>query len=292
MSKIITYEHVREFIESEGYSLLSKEYKNNMTKMDVICSKGHQYKTTWANFRQGYRCNVCSINNRRFTYKEVKEHIESTGYKFLSKEYKKIDDKITLMCIKGHIYNVTYNHFKRGRRCHICSGSKKYDYDDIKQKMKNEEYKLISKRYNNAFGKLDIICPYNHEFKMRWNDFQQGHRCPKCVNKECHSKLEKEVLEIVKNITEYNIIANDRNQIINPLTNRYLELDIWIPSLKKAIEFNGTYWHDNEYSKYKDIIKKEQCKRKEIDLLVIDENDWRNDKSKCIDTIGEWLNEN
>ena len=39
---------------------------------------------------------------------------------------------------------------------------------------------------------------------------------------------------------------------MNPNTDKHLELDIWIPTLNKAIEFNGEYWHNNNYSKYKD----------------------------------------
>lgn len=64
------------------------------------------------------------------------------------------------------------------------------------------------------------------------------------------------------------ILPNDRNTIINPLTNNYLELDVYLPEKSKAIEFNGTYWHSLPNN---DRIKKEQCRYNNIDLLVIEE---------------------
>ena len=64
-----------------------------------------------------------------------------------------------------------------------------------------------------------------------------------------------------------------------------------MPSLKKAIEFNGIHWHKSEYSKYKDRQKILQCEQKKIDLLIIQERDWLDNKSLCINTIEEFIND-
>jgi len=59
--------------------------------------------------------------------------------------------------------------------------------------------------------------------------------------------------------------------------------------LKKGIEYNGEYWHNSKYSKFKDKIKIEQCKAKDIDLLVVKENDWLDNKRIELKHITRWL---
>jgi hypothetical protein len=122
---------------------------------------------------------------------------------------------------------------------------------------------------------------------MCWNNFQQGQECPICTRNRLTSIAEKEILEIVSSYCD--VIPNDRTQLVNPLTNYNLELDIWIPSLRKAIEFNGEYWHSSGYSKWKDLQKRQQCEEKGIDLLVIEEEQWYNYKYDTINTIKDFL---
>ena len=60
MPKKLTYDFVKEAVEKSGYKLLSKEYKNNNTKLLIECSQGHRYKVVWSVFQQGSRCPLCS----------------------------------------------------------------------------------------------------------------------------------------------------------------------------------------------------------------------------------------
>ena len=106
------------------------------------------------------------------------------------------------------------------------------------------------------------------------------------------SKGEKEVLEFVKSIYSGTIIENDRTQMTPNDENGWIEnheLDIWLPDIKVAIEFNGTYWHSLPNKIESDKFKKIQCESKGIRLLTISESDWNNEqdicKSKIIDFI-------
>jgi len=93
-------------------------------------------------------------------------------------------------------------------------------------------------------------------------------------------------------LTNEQVFENDRTQIINPSTGYYLELDMWIPSLKKAIEYNGTYWHSSIIQKERDYEKEKRCYEKGIDLLIVEEEDWRRDKETCKDRIKQFINGN
>ena len=120
----LTYEEVKEYIESFRYKLLSKEYINNLEKLDIMCPEGHEFKMCYSNFQQGRRCTKCK-GHYNYNYNEVKIYIESFGYKLLSTEYKNNHTKLDIMCENGHIFKMDYGHFKnRGQRCTICNISK------------------------------------------------------------------------------------------------------------------------------------------------------------------------
>jgi hypothetical protein len=227
----------------------------------------------------------------KHTTENIREEVEKEGYKLLSKRYKNNKTKLKILCPKNHIWEASYFQFQQGNRCYECSGKKKHDYEWIKNNIESiKDYKLLSKKYENALKKLKIKCPKGHIFYMRYNNFQQGQRCPECNKNMVTSRGEKEVFKIVKSLIRDEIVANDRTQLINPLTDRYLELDIWIPSLRKAIEYNGEYWHRKNIER--DIQKIEQCKKCDIDLLTIEDDKWKSNKKYWKNYIREWLNEN
>ena len=102
------------------------------------------------------------------------------------------------------------------------------------------------------------------------------------------SKGEKEVLEYVKSIYHGTIIENDRTQMEPDSENGWVdnhELDIWLPDVKVAIEYNGTYWHSLPTRQESDKFKQIQCESKGIRLITIHEEDWSNNRVQCEDLI-------
>jgi len=288
MPKKYTYQYIKEYIEKENYQLLSDTYKNNNTKLLLKCPIGHEYKVTLGSFQQGRRCPFCA-GNIKLTYEYVKYFIESKGYQLLSDTYINSKTKLLIKCPIGHEYNVLFLHFKNGIRCPVCYGNKKLTYEYVKSYIEKEGYQLLSKKYKNNSTELLLKCPEGHGYKVKFYSFKQGCRCPICWNESKSSKDEKELQDYIETLG-YNIIRNDRTQIFNPLTGYNLELDIWIPDLKKAIEYNGTYWHSLKERKINDAIKKDQCKKLSIDLLIVNEASWIKNKQKEIEQIKKWLN--
>ncbi|MDR2436607.1 MAG: hypothetical protein LBD17_00830 [Endomicrobium sp.] len=114
-----------------------------------------------------------------------------------------------------------------------------------------------------------------------WNEFiythTRTHQAPYCHNCEGHfSKEEKYVVEYIKSIYSGQIIENNRDILFGR------ELDIYLPDLKIAIEYNGMFWHGfHKYSRAplaevkKDIeVKRKMCKIQGIRLINIDDCDW------------------
>jgi len=226
----------------------------------------------------------------KLTYEFVKDFIEKEGYKLLSDSYINSRTKLLLECDKGHQYKAPFYTFKAGQRCIICSGKQKHTYEYIKEYIKKEGYTLLSDTYINVKTKLSIQCDKGHQYEAPFNAFQMGRRCPICNSNSQSSKAEREIQNYVESL-DIQIVRNDRTQIYNELTGKYLELDVWIPSLNKAIEYNGLYWHSLMDAKRKDQIKLEQCKIKGIDILVIDDHGWNNSKDVQFQRIREFLND-
>lgn len=83
------------------------------------------------------------------------------------------------------------------------------------------------------------------------------------------SYSEKELLDFVKSIYSDEIMENTK-RIISPK-----ELDVYIPKMKLAIEYNGLYWHDeNHVDRNYHLTKTNMCNKKGIDLIHVFEDDW------------------
>ena len=290
----LIYPYVSEYINSTGYTLLSDGYVNTNNKLLLKCPEGHEYSVIFNNFKLGYRCPICSINNSRHSYDYVKSYIESFNYKLLSNIYENAFTEMEMECDKGHVYKINFGSFKNGkRRCPICKPEKiseklRHSYDYIKDYINSTGYTLLSDNYRNNKVKLLVKCPEGHEYSVKFGHFRRGVRCSVC-NSERQSSKQEQDLQLFVGSFGIPIIKNDRTQIVNPTTGRNLELDIWIPSMKKAIEYNGTYWHSIMESKYKDKIKVEQCRQLGIDLLVISEYNWINSNEFERRRIERWL---
>lgn len=93
------------------------------------------------------------------------------------------------------------------------------------------------------------------------------------------------------------IEQTNRTELINPYTNTPLELDVYFPKYRIAVEFNGVRYHAHpDYYKEDDVIegrlvkdiwehdklKKELCEQRNIKLITVWENEW---KSKTFQNI-------
>jgi len=136
-----------------------------------------------------------------------------------------------------------------------------------------DEY--ISARHTMKFK--CIIC--DTIFESNWNYIQQGKaRCPECHPKiSGKSKGEQEIVDYIKSLdSELEIVQNDR-KLICPK-----EIDIYIPKLNIAIEYDGMYMHsefchyrkDGKFNPKYHLLKTNACEEKGIRLIHITDHQW------------------
>lgn len=115
-------------------------------------------------------------------------------------------------------------------------------------------------------------CPCGNEYKSRVEKVLASRYrvCPDCIAKLTTSSREKDLADFVLSLySEDNIVFNDRKILSGQ------ELDIYIPSKKIAIEYNGLYWHSEKFKeKQYHYSKWKTCKEKGIELISIWEDDW------------------
>ena len=114
-----------------GYILHTDKYSGVDDDIELTCSNGHKWITTYDRFvRVENLClecnNILLSINQRLSFLEVKKRIEVEGYMLLSKdtEYENNESLLNVKCPKGHRYKVTLSNFQQGKRCARCIQSK------------------------------------------------------------------------------------------------------------------------------------------------------------------------
>jgi len=265
------------------YNYSKAEYVNSKTKITIICPKHGEFKQLPnGHYKSG--CQKCHIEHNNinetlnnFLTKAKKTHGDK--YEYSKVNYVNSKTKITIICPKhGEFEQFPYNHI-RGKGCPSCG----IESTKNKLTLSNKEFinkaKIIhSNKYGYDYGdyinmthKYNVTCPIHGEFKQLPYDHLSGHGCPKCSL--LYNKSENEVKEYIKSLN-FSIIENNRT-LISPF-----ELDIYIPSKKIAIEYDGLYWHSELYKdKNYHLNKTELAKSKGVKLIHIFEDEWLNKKN-------------
>jgi len=183
------------------------------------------------------------------------------------------------------LYDVEYNSEREDVKLSI----KKSHIDNYLEKNNND----MCFNYEKNIYSMKCDCGKNHYFDIKPSDIHNRKKyktilCTICnPNNHGSSGLEIQLQNFIKENYNEEIILNSRN-IIKPY-----ELDIYLPKINLAFEFNGTYWHNSE-NKPKDyhLIKYNMCKEKDIQLIQIWEDEWLNNQDIIKSIIIEKLNLN
>lgn len=182
-------------------------------------------------------------------------------------------------------YGVTHHMFDETVKNKIVEKTKDtiltdfYDSLFTTDRLSNKVIPLFSREdYFGITNKYKFKC---NECETIFEDNIISGKIPRCLN--CYpitagiSKGEIEVYEYIKSILPEgtDIIQSDRT-LIYPL-----ELDIYIPEYKLAIEFDGIYYHcenSGEKDRHYHYNKTKLCKEKDVKLIHIFDSEWENSK--------------
>ena len=174
-------------------------------------------------YKKGRRCYKCFPNPKKLSIDFVRDVVEKSGDKLLSKIYIDSGSKLDIKCGKcGHIYKMVWDSYKQGHRCRECAKvrvrkSRLLDYQEVCDRVASRGDKLISKTYKGNPSKIEIQCrKCNRIFKMTLNNYSRGQECPHC-RKTGFDSTEPAYLYygkiVIENKLFYKIGVTNRNPI-------------------------------------------------------------------------------
>jgi hypothetical protein len=196
----LSHEFIKCEFEKVGYTLLSDSYLNNYSLLDFVCNKGHKHKITWREFNSGSRCAHCI--GRIVTHEQVESEFARDGYTLLSGSYLNNRSLLDFMCPAGHRHRISWDAFKKGNRCGICSGLI-VSHSKVQQAFDAANYTLHS-TYKDCHTLLRFTCDKGHKHKISWSRFAQGRRCGICAN---NKKIENEVISKAFQDAGYTLLS-------------------------------------------------------------------------------------
>ena len=245
-----------------------------------VCPKGHSYYSSIANrINRNSGCPYCANQKVLVGYNDL-----ATTNPELLKEWdfeknivKPTDVhhgsamKVWWICPKGHSYEAKLNNRSsaNGTTCPYCSNYKVLpglndlattnpeliDYWDYEKNGNLKPNMVMKGQHKQVWW----IGECGHSWKSTIYHMVEGKRCPICNIENKSSFPEQVIYFYLKRIFDDIEIGN--RTVLNGK-----ELDIYIPSLKTAIEFDGDAWHKNIE---KDIVKNKLCEEHNIHLFRI-----------------------
>lgn len=255
------------------YKLQTTQKEFNGNDLILRCKLGHMFYKTFKNIRNlPQKCPICRKYNvkikppsrvKKDTYTEIIREAEKRNLKVLTTKEEFIKDKTYIHLYDGmYYYKSNVTSFLYGKTSLPFTPNNPYTIKNINTYLNNKKdcsIKCLSDTYVNRNHELDFEClNCGLEFKMTWQNAYRhdgthnGIRCPSCGlhTESLHASVLKQVF-----LHEYPDTVVEEKSCISTITGNILPTDIVNHSLKIAIEIQSQY-HDREYQKQKDEIKK------------------------------------
>ena len=261
------------------YSLV--EYKNNKTKIKIICPTHGVFEQTPTCHLIG-GCKQCATIliglNKRKTREDFIERaiiIHGNKYDYSLVEYSLSHLKVKITCPIHGVFNQTVSNHLKGHGCGKCMPNlgNKEDFSKRANIIHNNKYDYSLVDYKTSKHKIKIICNKHGIFEQTPDrHILRGHGCPKCKE----SKGERIVRQILSengvNFTPQHTFDNCKNKLKLPF-------DFYLPDLNTCIEYHGEQHYKpikffggiksfNQQIK-RDNLKKNYCNKNNIKFIVV-----------------------
>ena len=252
---------------------------NSNTKAWWMCSKGHEWQATIKNRNKGSGCPYCAGQKALKGYNDLQ-----TVNPTLAKEWNfeknngltPIDvtpnsgQKVWWKCQEGHEWQTKVSDRNKGKGCPFCSGRYAVTGENDLQTVNPALAKEWNFEKNNGLTPIDVMansdkkvwwrCSKGHEWQATISNRNIGRGCPICSSERNTSFPE---YAIVYYLTKHGL------DVIHSYREKGYELDVFIPSKKIAIEYDGGLWHKNRIKN--DLEKNFKCKIDGIKLYRLRE---------------------
>lgn len=279
-------------VHDNFYDYSNAIYINQDTKIKVICPTHGEFEQRPDHHLKGHECKLCSTkkNSNAIMQKManlfIKKAIKKCGniYDYSKVKYVSAKEKVIIICpIHGEFLQTPDSHL-HNHKCIKCSITENAD----NQRKTTDEFikdaKLIhgnlydytKVNYKGNKVKVEICCKEHGYFTQIPHNHLYGKGCNLCGN---ISTKERVIANILTDKNIQFIREKTFNGCINPETNYKLRFDFYLPKYNTCIEYDGKQHFEPQplwggeksllTSKYRDSIKTDFCKLKNIKLIRI-----------------------
>lgn len=268
------------------------------------CAQGHQWRTTVANRqRLGHGCPYCAGSKAiegetdlATTHPDVAARWDAlVNEPAVSSVTAGSSTRRAWLCDQGHGYWATPHHQVSGGGCPICQNKQVLvGFNDLATThptlaVEWSEKNVLPATAYTAGSTYQAFwqCATGHQWQAYIYNRTAPTKpteCPVCSAMGRASKAETALFEWVRNLG-LHARAADRSTVSG------IELDIYIPEKRLAIEFNGLYWHGEARGKgrFYHHNKWRACKDAGIQLIQVWEDDWRRNPELVKDMLAHKL---
>lgn len=255
------------------------EYTNATTKVKIICREhGPFYQTPKKHLVGNVGCSKC--NGQRMTTQEFIEKARGVWgdrWGYLEMEYTRSQEEVQIECPQhGPFYQRPNNHLSGSVGCRSCNIGKSGtplstdEFINRSREVWGSRWNYSSTKYQGTKNSLTLTCPDHGDFIQPPDSHFLGRvGCRRCRPVGISSS-EAALAEFV---TSLGVDVERHVRALVP--GRNLEVDMYVDSCRTALEFNGLYWHSEQfrtpnYHRDKTNLLKDQG----IRLIHVWEDDW------------------
>jgi hypothetical protein len=273
-----------------------EHFANTNAKLWWRClSQGHVWDATPANrVNQGQGCPYCSgkrvvpgSTDLETLFPEVATqwHPTMNGDKTPSTTGPSSHEVIWWQCpiVHEHVYDLSVaKRTGRGQGCGFCAGRRVLLGNNDLATLDPDKAARWHPTRNGALSPSEVtvgsdlrvwwLCR-DSTCNREWEAYVYAQsRCPGC--ERFTSRGERDLHALVRSLLPegVSVLQNARSV----LSDGRIELDVYVPDLKIAFEFNGIYWHaeDKGHGRTDLLSKQKACAQEGISLFIVWEDDW------------------
>ena len=285
------------WIHGKRYDYSKVVYKNNRTKICIICKEHHEFLQTPANHIKGKNCPKCSghfMDQNFFIEKSKgihKDENDNPLYDYSLVNYKDSSTHVTIKCsLHNYEFSKTPNKHLGGQGCPLCANEsiglklRMSDSEFLKRAFPHK-YEYLTK-YVTAKTKIHIKCKEcGHKFWQEAFSHLSGCGCPSCNESKLEKKVTKYLIELG--------LTHEKQKKFKWLGRQ--SLDFYLTNYKLAIECQGIQhfepkeWFDRKRKftdRVKDDTKKlKKCLFNNIEMIYVVDNEKYFEKKYHFDIV-------
>lgn len=256
------------------------------------CSNGHSWNAKICNFIKNISCPYCSgkrllkgKNDLLSCYPDIASEWDYDVNDGKPEDYFKSSNKVVgWKCNEGHKWKSRISaRTAQGYNCPYCSGKKASNIHNLElyssELIKEWDYEKNVDEYPYQFTphsshKVWWKCKYGHSWLAKISNRVNGNGCPECKKNLQTSFPEQAIFYYIKKCYA-DAINEDKSYNV--------ELDVFIPSIKTAIEYDGYGFHKKTRKREIDYNKNILCEKNGIKLIrVLEKGLEEFDNCSCI----------